>query len=111
MNTYAEQLALDGMITASLTGRVVRTEGMGIAVAGLPAPVGAVVQIDRETGGPLEADVIGFHQHQTLVYPLGDISGVRHGNRVRLLRTRRTVRVVRCTASAIRSAPTSRGSR
>src|SRR5262249_51209212 len=36
---------------------------------------------------PVAAEVIGFRDQQTLIYPLEDMTGVRHGNRVRLKRT------------------------
>ena len=77
----------------ALTGRVARTEGLTTAVAGFPAPVGAVVEIDRQTGPPVEAEVIGFRDQWTLVYPLGDVTGVRRGNLVRLRRTVRRLAV------------------
>jgi flagellum-specific ATP synthase len=37
--------------------------------------------------------VIGFRDRATLVFPLGDMAGVRHGNRVRLSQTSRTLRL------------------
>ena len=77
----------------AMTGSIVRTEGLAAAVAGFPAPVGALVEIERQAGGPVEAEVIGFRDRTTLVYPLGEMTGVRHGNRVRLTRTSRTMRV------------------
>lgn len=84
---------LDAAIPFALTGSIVRTEGLAAAVAGFPVPVGAVVQIERQAGDPIEAEVIGFRDRLTLVYPLGELTGVRHGNRVRLARTARTLRV------------------
>ena len=93
MNDLARQL--DRVMPAGLTGSVIRTEGLVAAVAGLPAPVGAVVEIERQSGPPISAEVIGFRQQQTLVYPLGEMTGVRRGNRVRLVRTARYLRVGR----------------
>jgi flagellum-specific ATP synthase len=87
MTAYVEQLAT--IMPVALTGRVARTEGLTTAVECFPAPVGAVVEIDRETGGPVEAEVIGFRDQLTLLYPMGDMAGVRRGNRVRLRRTAR----------------------
>ncbi len=84
---------LDAAMPFALTGSIVRTEGLAAAVAGFPAPVGSLVEIERQAGGPVEAEVIGFRDQTTLVYPLGDMTGVRHGNRVRLSRTSRTIRV------------------
>ena len=91
MTAFAEHLA--SVMPTAITGSVVRTEGLVAAVAGFPAPVGAVVEIERQSGGPVEGQVVGFRGQQTIVYPLGEMLGVRHGNRVRLLQTERTVRV------------------
>jgi flagellum-specific ATP synthase len=84
---------LDSIMTTSLTGSVVRMTGMTAAVADFPAPVGAVVEIERETGEPARAEVIGFRDELTLLYPYENLQGVRRGNRVRLLRTFRWLRV------------------
>jgi flagellum-specific ATP synthase len=84
---------LDDVMPTALTGSVVQTVGLTAAVAGFPAPVGAVVEIERQTGRPVPAEVVGFRDRLTILYPLGDLSGVRHGSRVRLVRTSRTVRV------------------
>ena len=78
---------------AALTGRVVRTIGMTAAAAGFPAPIGAQVQIERQGGGPIDGEVIGFRENLTLVYPFGGIHGVCRGSRIRLLRTARTLPV------------------
>jgi flagellum-specific ATP synthase len=84
---------LDSMMPTALTGSVVRTVGMTAAVAGLPAPVGAIVEIERQTGGPIAGEVIGFDKALTLVYPFADVAGIRHGSRVRLKKTSRFIRV------------------
>src|SRR5687767_7259037 len=91
MRTVTSQL--DAIMPLGLSGSIVRTEGLAAAVAGFPAPVGALVEIERLAGGPVEAEVIGFRDCNTLVYPLGEMTGVRHGNLVRLKRTARTIRV------------------
>lgn len=91
MNSFTAQL--DSIIPTALTGGIVRTEGLAAAVAGLPAPVGAVVEIDRLANSVVEAEVIGFRGNETIVYPLGEMTGVRKGNRVRLRQTRRMLRV------------------
>ena len=72
-------------------GSVARTVGTAISAAGFPAPVGAVAEIQRQSGTPLLAEVVGFRDDLTVLYPLGDLSGVRRGNRVRLVRTTRLV--------------------
>src|SRR6478672_5425213 len=84
---------LDPILPTAMTGSIVRTDGLAAAVAGLPAPVGAVVQINRLAHDPIEAEVIGFRGKETIVYPLAEMTGVRRGDRVRLHQTRRTLRV------------------
>lgn len=91
MHDFSAQLA--NMMPTALTGGIVRTEGLTASVAGFPAPVGALVQIERQTGSPIDAEVIGFRDKETLIYPLSEMTGVRHGNRVRLVRTSRLLRV------------------
>jgi flagellum-specific ATP synthase len=91
MSRFSERLTT--IMPTALVGSVVRTEGTVAAIAGFPAPVGAQVEIERHAGSPVKAEVIGFRDAQTLIYPLGDMTGVRHGNRVRLVRTSRFLRV------------------
>ena len=84
---------LDDIIPTGMTGRLVRTSGMTAAVAGLRAPLGATAEIHRQGGAPVIAEVIGFRDDLTLLAPLGDLQGVRHGSQVRLRRTRNWLRV------------------
>jgi flagellum-specific ATP synthase len=91
MDALTAQLA--AIQPAALTGTVVRTVGLTAAVAGLPAPIGSQVTVERQGGEPLLGEVIGFRDHLTLVHPYGPIAGVRHGQRVRLVRTSRMLRV------------------
>ncbi|MCA9121264.1 MAG: FliI/YscN family ATPase [Planctomycetaceae bacterium] len=91
MNDLVAQL--DSIQPAALRGSVVRTEGMMTAVAGLPAPVGAIVEIQRQSGPSVEGEVIGFRDELTLVYPFSSLLGVRRGTPVRLKRTSRYLRV------------------
>ena len=84
---------LDSLMPTALEGSVVRIVGLAAAVADFPAPVGAVVEIERDTGAPALAEVIGFRDELTLLYPHENLQGVRRGNRVRLLRTTRWLRV------------------
>ena len=91
MYDYREQLA--AVMPTALTGSVARTVGMTASVADFPAPVGALVAIERDAGHPVEAEVIGFRDHLTLLYPFKDLVGVRRGNRVRLVKTTRWLRV------------------
>ncbi|MEX2170845.1 MAG: FliI/YscN family ATPase [Pirellulales bacterium] len=77
----------------ALTGSVMEMAGMTASVADFPVPIGAIVEIDRHAGSPIEAEVIGFRDRHTVVFPLESLSGVRRGNRVRLVRTSRRLRV------------------
>jgi FliI/YscN family ATPase len=84
---------LDGVMPTALLGTVAQTVGTTISAAGFPAPVGAMAEIERQSGPLLQAEVIGFRDDLTVLYPLSDLSGVRRGNRVRLARTARWLRV------------------
>ena len=83
---------LDSLMPTALSGSVAQTIGLTVCAAGFPAPIGAVAEIGRQAGGPLLAEVIGFRDELTILYPFGELSGVRHGNRVRLVRTARWLR-------------------
>lgn len=91
MTRLAEQLA--GILPTSLRGTIARTTGMTAAAAGLPAPIGSIVEIERASLAPVRAEVIGFRDDVTLLYPLGDLIGVRRGDAVRLRRTSSWLRV------------------
>ncbi len=91
MTTCIEQLPT--IQPAAIEGSVVRIVGMAAAAAGFPAPIGAVVEIDRQNGHALPAEVIGFDGELTLLYPLADLQGVRPGDRVRLTHTKNWLRV------------------
>ncbi|MCA9259720.1 MAG: FliI/YscN family ATPase [Planctomycetales bacterium] len=84
---------LDKLIVSGVTGSVVQTVGLTASVAGLPAPVGSQVAIERQQGDEIEAEVVGFRDDHAIVLPLGRMEGIRRGSRVRLVRTQRTLRV------------------
>jgi len=84
---------LPRIMTTRLVGSVLRTDGLAIAVGAFPAPVGGLVEIERQTGPVLRGEVIGFRDDQTIVYPFGTVNGVRRGNKVRLINTARYLRV------------------
>lgn len=84
---------LDEVHTTSLTGSVLETVGMTAAIADFPAPVGALVRIERDAGAAAEGEVVGFRDGRTLVYLLTATHGVRRGNRATLSRSTRSVRV------------------
>jgi len=84
---------LRNILPTALCGSVLRTEGLTAAIADFPAPVGAVVEIERQAGEPIAGEVIGFRDELTLVSPFAALVGVRRGNRVRLKRTSKFLRV------------------
>ncbi len=91
MLDLAEQL--DRIMPTALTGTVAQTVGMTVSAAGFPAPVGAVAEIQRQSGSTLLAEVVGFRDDLTVLCPLSELSGVQRGSRVRLLRTTHWLRV------------------
>ncbi len=84
---------LDGIMPTALQGSVAETVGTTISAAGFPAPLGAVAEIRRQSGEPLKAEVVGFRDDLTVLYPLSEPSGVRRGNHVRLVHTSHWLRV------------------
>jgi flagellum-specific ATP synthase len=90
MLTLEQQL--DAMMPARVEGRIVRIVGLTAAAADFPAPVGAVVEVESQTGEIIEGEVIGFRDDLTLLSLLKSATGLRHGNRVRLTKTKRTLR-------------------
>jgi flagellum-specific ATP synthase len=80
-------------MTASLCGSVMETVGMTVSVADFPAPVGAVVRIERDGDAVADGEVVGFRDGLTVVYLLSAPAGVRRGNRVRLARTSSFLRI------------------
>jgi len=90
VQTIADQL--EHIIPTALVGTVAGTVGMTITATGFPAPLGAMAEVHRETGAPLLAEVIGFRDEMTILYPFSELCGVRHGNRIRLARTTRWLR-------------------
>ncbi len=90
---HSIEIHIDSIMPARIVGTVVQTHGMTIAAAGFPAPVGSVAEIDRPGGESLVAEVIGFRDDLTILYPYSDITGVRRGNRIRLTKTLPWLRV------------------
>lgn len=81
------------ILPVGLTGSVTQIVGMTVSVADFPAPLGSICRITRESGPPVEGDVIGFQDGMTLVLPYGNLTGVRRGNRVSLFQSVPGVRV------------------
>ncbi|NIL96998.1 MAG: FliI/YscN family ATPase [Planctomycetales bacterium] len=84
---YVIEDLLANLVPTHIEGTIARTAGSTAAAAGLPVAVGAEVEIQRQMGPPVAAEVIGFQDELTLLFPLSSMSGVRRGHRVRLRRT------------------------
>ena len=78
---------IQAVLPFAMEGTVVRSTGLAVAVADFPAPVGAVAEIERPGAEPLLAEVVGFQDRLTLLYPYEETIGLRRGQRVRLRRT------------------------
>ena len=62
---------LPQIMPVEMVGSVVHTDGLATSVAGFPAPVGALVEIERQSGGMLRGEVIGFATTPPLSIRLG----------------------------------------
>ncbi|MCX7421350.1 MAG: FliI/YscN family ATPase [Planctomycetia bacterium] len=80
------------IIPVGLSGRVTRVSGLTISVADFPAPVGALCQLHQQPRR-MEAEVVGFKDRETLLLPLGDVSGLRRGDAVSLRTSAPKIRV------------------
>ena len=80
-------------VPVALSGSVGRTLGLVVAARGFPAPLGALCEIQADSGEAIEAEVIGFDHQETLLIPLGRLSGIRPGSRVQLSQSVPTVAV------------------
>jgi len=95
MNPFGHAMAerIAQVTPTAIRGSVLETVGMMVAVSDFPVPVGAAVEIDRQADTPIAAEVVGFRDRATLIFPLSGLAGIRRGNRVRLVRTNRSVAV------------------
>lgn len=84
---------LSEITPSGVQGSVACVTGMAVAVADFPAPLGSIVEIERDHAGTIRGEVIGFRAEQTIIYPLEDLHGVRRGHRVRLVRSSRRLPV------------------
>ncbi|HTL86047.1 MAG TPA: EscN/YscN/HrcN family type III secretion system ATPase, partial [Acidimicrobiia bacterium] len=61
-------------------GRVARIVGLNVEVDGLQLPIGSAVRIDTEAG-PVVAEVVAIGDDGLVCMPLGELRGVRAGDR------------------------------
>lgn len=81
------------VLSYGLTGSVNRIVGLTASVSDFPAPLGSLCAISREGGSPVQAEVVGFLEEETLLLPYGDLVGVRRGDRAKLLQSSQRMRV------------------
>lgn len=91
MRNYEEHLR--NIMPVGLNGSVTRSDGLVLSVGCFPAPVGALVEVQRDGNSTVRGEVVGFRGLDTLVLPYDEIRGVRHGNRVRMIRSSRFIPV------------------
>ena len=70
-------------IGATDFGFVGRVVGLTIETRGLKAAMGSVCEIERESGAPIEAQVVGFSGETTFMMAFGETSGINLGAKVR----------------------------
>jgi flagellum-specific ATP synthase len=66
---------------APIAGRVSRVVGLVVESVGPRARVGEMCEI-RGHGAPLPLEVVGFRDGRVLLVPLGDVAGIRPGDRI-----------------------------
>ncbi len=91
MHGFSDQLRK--ITPFAITGTVTQTVGLTAVAAGLPVPRGATVEIERQDGTSIPAEVVGFREHASILFPYGNMEGIRCGNRVRLKHTAPFLRV------------------
>ena len=57
-------------------GKVISVTGLGIRVAMPGARIGDVIQIERRSGAPVDAEIVGFDSGQAVAVPLGALAGI-----------------------------------
>jgi FliI/YscN family ATPase len=75
-------LALNGLKTVRLAGRVAQVVGLTIEARGLDSQIGEVCDIATSTGRSLPSEVVGFRDERTLLMPLGDMTGIQPGSHI-----------------------------
>ena len=66
----------------TVAGRVTRVTGLIVEARGLTVSVGELCRLAHGAGASLLAEVVGFREGRALLMPLGDVMGVRSGDRI-----------------------------
>ncbi len=67
---------VDGVTAPRVAGRVTELVGLVLRATAPGARTGELVIVERARGGPLRAEVVGFHGEQVILLPLGNAAGV-----------------------------------
>ncbi len=67
---------VDGVTAPRVAGRVTELIGLVLRATAPGARAGELVIVERARGGPLRAEVVGFHGDQVILLPLGSAAGV-----------------------------------
>lgn len=81
------------IVPMDIRGTISSVVGLTMSAKHFPVPLGAVCRIFRQSGSPLDAEVVGFRDDATLLVAYGELRGVRRGDRIRLLNSTPNVRV------------------
>ena len=93
-DNFAQRLtALDRVQPFEVEGRIAGLTGLTVEVADFTVPVGAQCEIITRNGTAIAAEAIGFASNVAVLMPLGEMSGIARGDRVRCLRTHGTVMI------------------
>jgi flagellum-specific ATP synthase len=80
-------------LAMEIIGRITGMTGLIVEVEDFPAPVGANCQILTRGGNRIPAEAIGFRDEVSIVMPLGEMTGISCGDRVRCVSGRTGVPV------------------
>ncbi len=68
--------ALENVDPVQVRGRVTAVVGLGIRAQVPGLRIGEIVEIERPRSHPLRAEVVGFHQDEVMLIPLGTTDGI-----------------------------------
>ena len=89
---------LDSVLDAArphVAGRGARVLGLNLEVVGLHLPIGSSVQVETDAG-PVIAEVVAVRDDELVCMPLGDLRGVRSGDRAHAAEGAATIPVGHC---------------
>jgi type III secretion protein N (ATPase) len=76
LNLEAALAIVDGTTAPRVAGRVTELIGLVLRATAPGARTGELVVVDRARGGPVRAEVVGFHGEEVVLLPLGSGEGI-----------------------------------